>query len=296
MSTPLDWGRDGANWPNRDASRFVTVGGLTWHVQQAGEGPVLLMVHGTGASTHSWRTLLPLLARQFTVVALDLPGHGFTTRPPPSQLSLPGMARAIDGLVTALDIHPIGAVGHSAGAAILVRMSLDGLLPALKQIISINGALLPLRGMAGQIFSPLAKLMVLNPFAPRLLAWQAGNRSTVERVLTETGSKISGPDLDLYARLFQSPTHVASALGMMANWDLKPLEADLPKLACPLLLIAASNDRSISSDDAYRVRALQPNATVDYVRGLGHLAHEEDPEQMAALIQQRMLNGAANQA
>ncbi len=40
--------RAGRDWPNREASRFVTAGGLTWHVQEAGEGPVLLLVHGTG--------------------------------------------------------------------------------------------------------------------------------------------------------------------------------------------------------------------------------------------------------
>ena len=77
----LSWERDGRDWPNREASRFVEAGGLRWHVQQMGRGPVLLLLHGTGASTHSWRALLPLLAKSFTVVAPDLPGHGFTATP-----------------------------------------------------------------------------------------------------------------------------------------------------------------------------------------------------------------------
>ena len=69
MPARLDWQRDGADWPNRASSRMVRAGGLTWHVQVAGSGPVLLLVHGTGASTHSWRDLLPLLATGHTVVA-----------------------------------------------------------------------------------------------------------------------------------------------------------------------------------------------------------------------------------
>ena len=284
MNARLEWQRDGLDWPNREASRFVGAGGLDWHVQQAGSGPTLLLLHGTGASTHSWRRLLPLLAEHYTVIAPDLPGHGFTTSLPTDKLSLQGMADATGALVQKLGVVPIAAVGHSAGAAILTRMSLDGLLPQPHQLISINGALLPLRGIAGQIFSPLAKLMVLNPFAPKLLAWRASSRSTVERVLTETGSKIDPIDLDYYARLFQSPAHVAAALGMMANWDLRPIESSLSRLAAPLTLIAASNDRSISSDDAFRVQALQPLAKVEYLRGLGHLAHEEAPDQIAALI------------
>ena len=47
------WEVDGRDWPNRDSSRFVTAGGLRWHVQVAGTGPVVLLVHGTGAATHS---------------------------------------------------------------------------------------------------------------------------------------------------------------------------------------------------------------------------------------------------
>ena len=60
----LSWDQDGHDWPNRDASRFVEAAGLTWHVQIAGQGPVLLLLHGTGASTHSWRDLLPGLAER----------------------------------------------------------------------------------------------------------------------------------------------------------------------------------------------------------------------------------------
>jgi magnesium chelatase accessory protein len=68
MTSQLVWERDGGDWPNREASRFVTTRRLRWHVQVAGQGPVLLLVHGTGAANHSWRDLLPPLAEHFTVV------------------------------------------------------------------------------------------------------------------------------------------------------------------------------------------------------------------------------------
>ena len=71
----------GKDWPLRQHSRTVTAGGLSWHVQIMGTGPVLLMLHGTGASTHTWRALMPELAKHYTIVAPDLPGHGFTGAP-----------------------------------------------------------------------------------------------------------------------------------------------------------------------------------------------------------------------
>src|SRR4051794_41984944 len=110
-----------ADWPNRASSRLVTAGGLRWHVQVAGSGPVLLLVHGTGAATHSWRDLLPLLARHFTVVAPDLPGHGFTERPRSAGVSPPRLARGGTAPLRTPPPSPPLPPGRSPGAAGVAR-------------------------------------------------------------------------------------------------------------------------------------------------------------------------------
>lgn len=278
-----DWARDGGDWPNRAHSVFIVSQGLHWHVQMMGRGPVLLLAHGTGAATHSWRDLAPLLARHFTVVAPDLPGHGFTDAPPAGRLSLPGMARLLAGLMHSMELHPALAVGHSAGAAILARMALDGAIdPAA--IVALNGAFLPFRENNSQFFSGLAKLLFLNPMVPRLFAWQAGDRRSVERLIGNTGSMPDRRGVELYARLLRNPRHVQSALGMMANWDLVPLLRDLHGLRCRLVLVAAEHDRAIPPEQAERVRDRAPRAEIVRIPGLGHLAHEEDPNAVADLI------------
>ena len=88
-----------------------------------------------------------------------------------------------------------------------------------------------------------------------------------------------------YRRLFANPGHVGATLGMMANWNLEPLERDLGRLAPALTLIVGANDRTISPADAGRVRALVPGATIVTLPGLGHLAHEEQPGRVADLIE-----------
>src|SRR6476661_1964622 len=122
MSARLVWERDGRDWPNREASRFVEAGGLRWHVQimgkAIGEAPALLLLHGAGASTHSWRDLMPALAQDFCVIAPDLPGQGFTAAPHGDGYTLHGMARGIAALVSALNVAPQIIVGHSAGCAL----------------------------------------------------------------------------------------------------------------------------------------------------------------------------------
>jgi magnesium chelatase accessory protein len=83
---------------------------------------------------------------------------------------------------------------------------------------------------------------------------------------------------------------------MMANWKLEPLLHDLPRLATTLVLVAASNDRSISPAVAKQVREILPQAIIERVSDLGHLAHEEQPQLIADLILRYARATAAGQA
>ncbi|MEH3116844.1 MAG: alpha/beta fold hydrolase [Methylorubrum populi] len=279
-----DWERDGRDWPHHAASRFVEVAGLRWHMQEFGEAeaPGLLLLHGTGAATHSWRGLAPLLGQRFRVVAPDLPGHGFTDPLPARRLSLPGMAEAVAGLAAHLGLRPRLAVGHSAGAALLARMCLDRRI-APDLLVALNGALTPFPGVASILFPGIARMLFLNPVTPKFFAWGA-DRAAVRRLIDGTGSRLDPQGLDLYRRLFTRAGHVAGALGMMANWDLPALARDLPRLTTRTLLIVGGDDKAIKPDDAFALRNRLPSARVELLRGLGHLAHEEAPERVAEII------------
>jgi magnesium chelatase accessory protein len=282
------WERDGRDWPNHEASRFVVAAGLRWHVQVSGpagddRGEDLLLLHGTASATHSWRDLLPILATRYRVIAADLPGHGFTDLPAAARLSLPGMAAGLAALLQVLEARPAIVVGHSAGAAIALRMALDGRI-APRLVFSLNGALLPLGEKQAAFFTRVARMLVGLPFVPSLFAWRASNRAVAERLLRDTGSQIDARGVDFYTRLFRHSGHVSAALGMMANWDLNPLLRDLPRLAPRLVLVVGSHDRSVSPVQAERVRQRLPSASIVAMKGLGHLAHEERPQDTAELI------------
>ena len=297
MSQRLQWHRDGANWPHRLHSRFVKAAGLNWHVQQfespRPNAPTAVLIHGTGASTHSWRGLIPLLQPHVNLLAIDLPGHAFTDMPEGGaaswQLSLPGMATVLGDLLQTVQCKPDLVVGHSAGAAVGVRMCLDGLIEA-QRIVSINGALLSLNGLAGQIFSPAAKIMAALPFVPKFFSWQAAQPAVLQKLIDSTGSHLDAEGLALYGKLVSNPGHAAGALGMMANWDLPQLERDMPRLKSPLSLIVGSNDKTVSPRQASRLQALWPASSVcpppdlKILPGLGHLAHEERPDLVATHV------------
>jgi magnesium chelatase accessory protein len=297
MRQGLDWERDGQHWPHRALSRFVPALGLRWHVQYAvhpdPQAPTVLLLHGTGASTHSWRGLIPLLQVHWSVLALDLPGHGFTSMPQDTQIaarcSVTGMAQGVAAVLAALGVPPSLVVGHSAGAAIACRMALDGLL-APERLLSVNGALEPLDGWAGQFFSPLAKLLAKAPLVPELFSWRAAQSDVLQKLLDGTGSQLDAQGQALYRQLIGNPGHAAAALAMMAHWDLHALWRDLPRLRTPLALAVGSEDVIVPPQGAKRVAAAllhQPKPSVSVLDGLGHLAHEEQPHAIAALVQHR---------
>ena len=277
MAESLDWARDSLTWPHSQASRFVGVGGLRWHVQRLGLPGALrvLLIHGTGSSSHSWRRLAPLLAARFDVVQFDLPGHGFTHTPASQALSLPAIADAVADLLSQLDWRPALLVGHSAGAAIAAQLVL-GRQVAPAAVVAINGALLPLHGLAGRVFSPLARALAGQSLVPRLFAWNASRPSVVQGLIDGTGSRLDGEGVRLYVRLVADAGHAAGALRMMAAWDLQALAARLPELGVPLHLIAGARDLTLPHDHSRRVQQRVPGARLTVLDGLGHLAHEED--------------------
>lgn len=278
------WEEEGRDWPHSHASRFVETETARWHVLDMGTGPTLLLVHGTGAANHSFRAVADRLSKRFRVLAPDLLGHGFTAPRDFVQLSLPNVAKALGDLIDALDVKPAIAVGHSAGAAILTRMVLDGRITP-KALVSLNGAFLPFKGFAGQIFPSMARMLFLNPLAPRAFAWRAGDRGSVERLIKSTGSEIDAHGVELYARLLRRAGHVAGALGMMAHWDLEPLIRDVPNLKTPLILYASEGDRAVPVDAAFEMQRRFSGVEVVRAPDLGHLAHEESPEEAADLIE-----------
>ena len=302
-TSALLWERDGADWPHRERSQHIQAAGLSWHVQRwpcetpAADGqpaPTVVLLHGTGAATHSWRSLAPVLARRAHVVAMDLPGHGFTSTPTAQwktlQFSLPGMAAAVADLLLALACKPTLLVGHSAGAAIAVQMCLDGHVKP-SAVVGLNAALLPMGGVAGPLFAPAARLLASAPWVPQWFAQRAHEPQVLQRLIDGTGSRLDATGMALYGRLVSNPAHAAGALAMMAHWDLFTLSRALPQLQTPLHLVVGERDLTVKPEQAQRVWARLSATTrrpVVHLPGLGHLAHEEEPQRVAEVVGQSL--------
>lgn len=279
----LDWAREGLIWPHREASQFIRTGAARWHVQRMGSGPPLLLLHGTGASVHSWRGLMPILARSHDVIAMDLPRHAFTTGHDAYAMSLPAMAREVARLLEALEVTPAAIIGHSAGAAIALQLALEHGYTV--PIVGLSAALRPFPGALAQIFPAIAKTLFVNPLVPRIFTGSIDLVGGPGRFLwRSTHSRIDAAGMACYAALLKHPGHAGGALAMMANWDLPALRTRMSDVQSPVLLLHGANDPAIPPDWARDAANWLPDARLELLPGLGHLAHEEAPDQAAARI------------
>ncbi|HKJ15856.1 MAG TPA: alpha/beta fold hydrolase BchO [Xanthomonadales bacterium] len=266
----------------------VFSGGLQWHIKRKGataqdEATSVLLLHGTGSSIHSWNGLFPQLPDNFDVLAPDLPGHGDTLGAGDSELTLSGMASSLAALLSKMEFKPELLIGHSAGAAIALKMGCEGTVnPRL--IVGINAALLPYGGRFAPVFRPIAKAFASMPGLPGLVASRARKPGAVERLISGTGSKLGEEEVGHYRHLLSSQRHVTSTLTMMANWRLEGLLHDFQRTGIPLTLLVAEQDRMVEPWQAENACEIATQTRLIHLSGLGHLAHEEDPKTVATTL------------
>ncbi|MDW4499431.1 alpha/beta fold hydrolase [Sulfitobacter sp. D35] len=275
----MDWARDLPSWPLNHLSREVDCRPHRWHVQETGEGPTLLLLHGAGATTHSWRDLIPPLAETFHVIAIDLPGHGFTRLGTKSRSGLPTTVDDILALLKAEAWQPAALIGHSAGAAVALslaeRLGRGG--GDAPPVVAINAALGRFEGVASWLFPFLARALALNPLTALAFSAGAPQPARARRLIEGTGSRLTDEGIMYYARLIADRAHVDGTLQMMSQWNVDALSDSLPGLSAPCLFITGQNDSAVSPEISSRAAARMAQAKLLPLDGLGHLAHEEDP-------------------
>ncbi|MEO7995856.1 MAG: alpha/beta fold hydrolase BchO [Gemmatimonadaceae bacterium] len=279
MSTPT-WDTLRDRWPNARFSRFVDAAGLRWHVQIAGDGPTIVLLHGSGAATHTWRDVLPLLAKSFTVVAMDLPGHGFTSRPDASSMSIDNMSALVRGLLRMLDVTPHAMVGHSAGGAIALWLASEW---PTASVVGINAALAP-PNVLMSLLTPGVELLTHSGLTGLLTAKLAESDFVFESLMKSTGSVISKEQLALYRTFATSREHAGAVMSMFANWDLNALARKLPSVVNAVSLIVGLRDEWVPAADTARIARSLRNATLIEIPNAGHLAHEELPVRVCEII------------
>lgn len=282
----MNWDRDLPTWPLSALSHCVGIRPHRWHVQETGRGDTLLLLHGAGASTHSWRDLIPIFGQSHHVLALDLPGQGFTQSGNTLRHGLEATSEDIFHLCQSQNWQPAAIIGHSAGAAIALDLAgrLSAGSVATPGVVGINAALGRFEGMAGWLFPALAKVLALNPLTSVLFSAGRNGTARARRLIEGTGSVLGDEGIAYYARLFSDRDHVNGTLQMMAQWRVDDLLDRLGGVKSRCLFLTGENDKAVKPEISARAADAISWAQLFHFPKLGHLAHEEAPEEVAAHI------------
>lgn len=264
------------------ADDFIEIDGVTVHIETAGNpdsmSPVIL-VHGFGASSYSWRKVAPELASHHRVVAVDLVGFGLTERPQErSHYTRSGQVRVLSGIVDHFGWDSAHFVGHSYGGGLI--MSLAHLEPHKVRSLVLVGSTAPnysdlRRHFFGrQPFATFFARLFLRPYF-------------VERSLERSffDDQLATNELiDAYLERIRVEGAGRAFAGLTAPAEPDPRFANLtyPSLEQPTLAIWGSHDPLIPAEGARKSIATMPDSRFVEIEECGHLPMEEKPAQMLA--------------
>lgn len=273
------------DWPNNAFSQEIQVGDLFWHVQIAGSSPShLLLLHGTGSSAHTWGNIFTELSQHFTVIAPDLPGHGFTKNLGNKTLNLDQLASALSDLRDALKIDYVDhIVGHSAGATLALSYALKNRQP--KTIVGLNPSLISLPNFYSNFVAPFINPIVTSSFFTAVLSDLLPRTKMIDSLLDSTKSTLPSDKRECYKTLFRSADHLNGSMSFMAGTDIPSLLSQCKKITSQLVFIVSEDDGWIPIKPLCKViNESFLNPQIIEVTG-GHLFHEVQEQLALELIQ-----------
>ena len=271
-------------WPYTEYSKFLETDNFVWHYQIIGKpgNPIILLIHGAGASSHSWSNLIPKL-HKFQVLAVDLPGHRFSKIKKGIRPQHDTIVRDLIILFESLKIKPNVFVGHSIGAVIVLSLAVIYEGP-LSSIVLINGALEKFEGPAGTIFPLMARVFYASPLTKYWIRFFNSAETSLRKFLSISGSNLTIKNIDYYMKLMTDEDHVTGTLAFISNWNIGDIEKTFKKVSVPTLFLAGMRDGIVNYKTSVRAHKKAFNAKIKLFKNDGHLIHEVSSAKIAKEI------------
>ena len=263
------------------AESFVTIGGQQVHVEHDGSGEPVVLIHGFGGSSYSWRHLVPTLATRYEVVAPDLNGFGWTERPSePEAYTLEGQPALVLGVLDALGIASAHVVGHSYGGGLALWLAARH--PERVRSLVLVDSTLPTYSVARR-----KRVARFRPFVSLALRSVLLRHSFVRRGLMRS---VADPELvteelvEAYAERLRVEGAVDAYQGLTAPVSGPQPRVDLAEIRQPTLVVWGADDRLLDARVGEEAARMIPAARFLLLARCGHLPMEEQPEELARAV------------
>lgn len=271
---------------------FADVNGVSVYYRALGniDDPAVILIHGFGGSTFTWRDTLPALADAgYYAVALDLPPFGLSDKNPDLPYARSWMADLVADFMTTLDIQTATIVGHSMGGGVTAQFAVRH--PAMTSaLVFVSGGVfeaLPTQdGQESASSSPFAILNTIDPKSPvaPILLRSLITRDTFISLLRGAYGRqeVITPDVEEgYARLLLIEDAPIGFLAYTQAQETDPISLDnlVQAVSVPVLLVWGAEDNWVSPELGKTMHAALVGSTLLTYAGVGHLPMEETPDQ-----------------
>ena len=275
---------------------FRTIHGYRRAIRMAGSGPVVLLIHGIGDNSETWREVIPHLARNHTVIAPDLLGHGLSDKPR-ADYTVAGFANGLRDLLTVLDIQTATVVGHSLGGGVasqftyqfpdmverLILVDAGGVSSEVHPVLRLGAVpgLAPFLRLAGLPGVPLLLRTVSRHIAAAVHATGNDRPSVLHDI--EDGLRIIGAHADVTEhRAF------VKTLRAVLDWRGQVMTMLDRSYLCdgvPVQIVWGLRDGLLPVEHAHLAHAAIPGSDLEIFEKSAHFPFRDEPDRFVAAVE-----------
>ena len=282
----VSWENVSALVPHAEHSQFVEVDGLHVHFQEFGvlNNPTLILIHGYTSSAYVWKTVAPLFAEQgFHVVAVDLIGFGYSSKPAWFDYTIGAQARIVARLMNVLGIGKATVIGSSYGGAVAATLALD-YAERVEKLILVDAVIND--EPKNYPILKLARIRGLGELiAPFLIDSKVFMRQRLRGTLHKTSHHLITKDrIESILRPLTAAAGHHSVLQTGRNWDANRIERDAHLIGQPTLIVWGADDTVIPKRDGEKLFDSILHSRLIVFKNCGHVPQEEKPADFVNVV------------
>ncbi len=255
------------------SSSFISIDGINVHYRDVGKGEAILLIHGTGASLHTWEKWIDILSPGYRVISFDLPGFGLTGPDPNHNYQISRYTAILDSLMVKLKVDSFHIAGNSLGGLVAWRYTSQ--FP--QKILTLNlidASGLPQPGKKPPFIFQLAKLPVLSTLMQKVTPKSIIKNSMLD--VYKNDQLVTEKLIDRYFELSLREGNRTAFVKRMSQLNEKLDINDLKKITAPVLIQWGKDDRWIPLAKGYEFKKIIPKAELK-IYNSGHVPMEENP-------------------
>jgi pimeloyl-ACP methyl ester carboxylesterase len=254
--------------------------------EEKGTGSPILLIHGFGTSTYTWRNIAPALAEKHRVIAVDLKGFGQSDKPMDDRYSVFDQAELLAQLIKDEDLRDLTVVGHSFGGGVALLLALEAkgdLKGRIKKLVLLDTIAYP---QSIPVFFKMLDMPVMSQIGVRMVPPSVQTRVALQIAYFDD-SKIGDEEVEAYAaplRTAAGKHAIIHSARQIVPEGIEELAARYRTIELPTLIVWCDHDRIVPLEVGLKLRRTLPNSSLKIVQDCGHMPQEEQPEQTLDLI------------